>query len=318
MRVSVLRGGRGRGRRAANGPAPGRRRGPRARRGRRRLRFRRALLRARPDRRLTRGPPARARSRALGRGRSPSAPASPRSRSGSASSLEPGVPCRSCAQCLAGRYNLCPDVQLLRHAPLRRRLRRVRRRAGGLRATRPGQCQRRRGGAARTAVRGRLGLPARQVSARTSVLVTGAGPIGLVCAQAARAFGATQVWVSDVNRAPARRCRTLGAIAVDVPTPDRCSTGWSRTSCWSARGTRGRPGRPSSPSPGRPRRPGRAWGATTLPIPLPYVQDRELVLLGRLPLRQHLAHRDPLVASGRVDLDSWSPDTSASTTSSRR
>jgi L-iditol 2-dehydrogenase len=25
-------------------------------------------------------------------------------------SIEPGVPCRQCAQCLAGRYNLCPDM----------------------------------------------------------------------------------------------------------------------------------------------------------------------------------------------------------------
>src|SRR5690242_21621240 len=32
-------------------------------------------------------------------------------RTGQRVSVEPGVPCRRCAQCLAGRYNLCPDVE---------------------------------------------------------------------------------------------------------------------------------------------------------------------------------------------------------------
>lgn len=30
--------------------------------------------------------------------------------------LEPGVPCRRCAACKAGRYNLCPDVQFLAYS----------------------------------------------------------------------------------------------------------------------------------------------------------------------------------------------------------
>jgi L-iditol 2-dehydrogenase len=32
-------------------------------------------------------------------------------RAGQRVSIEPGVPCRHCRQCLAGRYNLCPDVR---------------------------------------------------------------------------------------------------------------------------------------------------------------------------------------------------------------
>ena len=32
-------------------------------------------------------------------------------------SVEPGVPCRNCTQCLAGRYNLCPDVKLFATPP---------------------------------------------------------------------------------------------------------------------------------------------------------------------------------------------------------
>ena len=32
-------------------------------------------------------------------------------------SIEPGVPCRRCRQCLAGRYNLCPDVRFFATPP---------------------------------------------------------------------------------------------------------------------------------------------------------------------------------------------------------
>src|SRR5881227_1171601 len=32
-------------------------------------------------------------------------------------SIEPGVPCRACRQCLAGRYNLCPDVRFFATPP---------------------------------------------------------------------------------------------------------------------------------------------------------------------------------------------------------
>src|SRR5579884_1123016 len=33
-------------------------------------------------------------------------------------SLEPGVPCLSCAQCRAGRYNLCPDMRFFATPPV--------------------------------------------------------------------------------------------------------------------------------------------------------------------------------------------------------
>src|ERR1700754_1023711 len=33
-------------------------------------------------------------------------------------SVEPGVPCRSCTQCLAGRYNLCPDMRFFATPPI--------------------------------------------------------------------------------------------------------------------------------------------------------------------------------------------------------
>jgi L-iditol 2-dehydrogenase len=43
------------------------------------------------------------------------------------------------------------------------------------------------------------------------VLVTGAGPIGLVCLQASKAFGAPYVAVTDVNPRRLAFARELGA-----------------------------------------------------------------------------------------------------------
>src|SRR5918994_7827422 len=50
-----------------------------------------------------------------------------------------------------------------------------------------------------------------RVTAGSRVLITGAGPIGLVAVQTARAFGATEVVVSDVNPSRLALARELGA-----------------------------------------------------------------------------------------------------------
>ncbi len=51
----------------------------------------------------------------------------------------------------------------------------------------------------------------------SSVLIAGAGPIGVICAQVARAFGATRVVVSDL--VPERRERALSFGATEVVDP---------------------------------------------------------------------------------------------------
>jgi L-iditol 2-dehydrogenase len=142
-----------------------------------------------------------------------------------------------------------------------------------------------------------------QVSAGTSVLVTGAGPIGLVCAQAARAFGATRVWVSDVNPHRLALAERLGAIPIDVARrpigeydlePEvllECSGNARATK--DAILTVARAGRVVLVG----------MGADELAIPLPTVQDHELVLMGAFRYANTWPVAIALVASGRVDLD---------------
>ena len=79
------------------------------------------------------------------------------------------------------------------------------------------------------------------------MLVTGAGPIGLVAAQAARAYGATEVVVTDVNPVRLALAERLGATALDVSTASVTDAGFDRTSFWSARAIHARPGTPWKP-----------------------------------------------------------------------
>lgn len=52
------------------------------------------------------------------------------------------------------------------------------------------------------------------ISAGDSVLVSGAGPIGLLCVQAAFAFGATKVFVTDMSDARLEMAKKIGATEV--------------------------------------------------------------------------------------------------------
>ena len=80
------------------------------------------------------------------------------------------------------------------------------------------------------------------------VLISGAGPIGIVCTQVARAFGATEITVTDVppsaSRRRARSARTARSIRPRRTSPRR-SAASTPTSTPRA------PHRPSSPASGR-------------------------------------------------------------------
>jgi L-iditol 2-dehydrogenase len=142
------------------------------------------------------------------------------------------------------------------------------------------------------------------VTAGSRVLITGAGPIGLVSVQAALAFGATEVAVSDVNPARLALAQELGATEVldartssvtDLDRPPgvllECS---------------GHP--PAINQAIRALdRAGRAvlvgMGGDEVPLPLSVVQERELQVTGTFRYAGTWPTAIALVASGRVDLD---------------
>jgi len=125
--------------------------------------------------------------------------------------VEPGWPCGRCPFCRAGRYNLCPDVRFLATPPDDGAFAEYLTVPADFAFKLP---------AGMTCAAGAMmeplavGLHAARragVTAGSSVVVTGAGPIGLLAMQAAAAFGATRVFVSDVVEKRLALGRELGA-----------------------------------------------------------------------------------------------------------
>jgi L-iditol 2-dehydrogenase len=136
-----------------------------------------------------------------------------------------------------------------------------------------------------------------------SVLVTGAGPIGLIAAQTARAYGAGHVALSDVNPHRLQMARDLGFLAINVTETSIAATGLepdvllecsgNPQATWDGVSSLARAGRAVLVG----------MGGDEVRLPLAYVQDHELFITGAFRYANTWPVAIDLVASGRVDLD---------------
>jgi L-iditol 2-dehydrogenase len=219
-------------------------------------------------------------------------------------SVEPGVPDLTCEQCLAGRYNLCPNMRFFATPPIDGALAEyVVVHAAFAHPVPEGMSD----DAAALLEPLSVGIWACRkggITGGSRVLVTGAGPIGLVSVQAALAFGATEVVVSDVNPARLALARDLGATAVvdartttlsDLERPPQVLLECSGHPAATAQAVRALA------------RAGRAvlvgMGGDEIPLPLSVVQERELEVTGTFRYAGTWPTAIALVASGRIDLD---------------
>jgi L-iditol 2-dehydrogenase len=131
--------------------------------------------------------------------------------------LEPGVPCGRCRECRAGRYNLCPDVVFFATPPVDGAFAEFVTIHEDFAFALPDELSDEEGALMEPLSVGVWACRKAGVSAGDRVLVTGAGPIGLLALQCARAFGATEVTVSDVNPHRLEVARRTGATATATP-----------------------------------------------------------------------------------------------------
>ena len=134
------------------------------------------------------------------------------------------------------------------------------------------------------------------------VLIAGAGPIGIVIAQLARAYGATEIIVSDPDAPRRERALSFGATsAIDPTTRD---LGDLEVDAFIDAS-----GAPSAVNAGiRAVRPAGTVvlvgsGAEEMMLPTQVIQNRELTLTGVFRYADTWPTAIALVASGRVDLD---------------
>ncbi|MCP2333245.1 MULTISPECIES: alcohol dehydrogenase catalytic domain-containing protein [Actinoalloteichus] len=216
--------------------------------------------------------------------------------------LEPQSTCDRCEQCARGRYNLCPNVVFFATPPVDGAFaeyvvvdaRRAHPVPDGLSDEAAALIE-------PLAVAVHATAKAR-VEPGQSVLVSGAGPVGLLCAQVALARGAGRVTVTDVNEHRLRVAARLGAHQVlnvaEEPDADvapaevvlECS-GAARAVEWSVRraapaGTVVLVG----------------MGATVT-LPLDLIQARELWITGTFRYAHAYPAAIALASSGAVELD---------------
>jgi L-iditol 2-dehydrogenase len=112
--------------------------------------------------------------------------------------LEPGIPDGTCRECRAGRYNLCPNVQFFATPPVNGAFTNYVNIHEDFAFTLPDNLSDNAGALMEPLSVGIWSCRKAKVEAGDHVLVTGAGPIGLLAAQVALAQGATEVTITDV------------------------------------------------------------------------------------------------------------------------
>jgi len=124
--------------------------------------------------------------------------------------IEPGTPCRDCRDCMAGRYHLCPDLEFLATPPYDGAL--VQYLAIDERNLFPipDSMSYEEGAMCEPLSVGIWACERAGLRPGDEVLVTGAGPVGIMAAQTARAVGAGSVTITDVSPFRLDMARRLG------------------------------------------------------------------------------------------------------------
>jgi L-iditol 2-dehydrogenase len=219
-------------------------------------------------------------------------------------SIEPGVPDLTCGQCLAGRYNLCPNMRFFGTPPVDGAFAEYVVVHQAFAHPVPPSVSDDAAALLEPLSVGIWACMKARVTAGSRVLVTGAGPIGLVSVAAALAFGATEVVVSDVNPVRLALAKELGATTV-IDVRETSVTDLHRPpevllECSGHPPAIGEAIRALD-------RAGRAvlvgMGGDEILLPLSVIQEREIELTGTFRYAGTWPRAIALIAAGRIDLD---------------
>ena len=131
--------------------------------------------------------------------------------------LEPGVPCRRCSYCLRGHYHLCPDIEFMATPPDNGAFSEYVAWPADFVHPLPDGVSMREGALCEPLSVGLHATELADIEPGNSVLITGAGPIGLVTLETVTARGAGPVAITDIVPAKLERARNRGArAAIDV------------------------------------------------------------------------------------------------------
>jgi D-xylulose reductase len=131
--------------------------------------------------------------------------------------LEPGTPCRRCDACLSGHYNLCPEMRFAASPPIDGTLTGFYTSAEDFCYKLPEHVSLQEGALLEPlAVAVHITKQA-EIQPGQSVVVMGAGPVGLLCCAVAKAYGATKVVSVDIQKSRLEFAASYAATHTFMP-----------------------------------------------------------------------------------------------------
>lgn len=224
------------------------------------------------------------------------------SRIGQRVAVEPQRPCRSCRECKTGNYNLCPDIEFYATPPVDGAFAEYVAIQNDFAHSIPDNVSDEAAALIEPLSVGIWACRRAGIGPGSRVLIAGAGPIGIITSQAARAFGASDIYITDIS--PDRLDFALGHGATHAVDPrTEPVEGLDVDAFIDASGA------PKAVRSGiRAVRPaGRVilvgLGADDVELPVSYIQNREIWLSGVFRYANTWPLGIQLVADGTVDLD---------------
>jgi L-iditol 2-dehydrogenase len=228
-------------------------------------------------------------------------------RIGSRVAVEPGASCGGCAQCKAGRYNLCPDMRFFATPPIDGAFAEYVEVRADLAFDLPDSVSDDAAALLEPLSVGIWATGKAGLTTGSSVLIAGAGPIGLVTAQVARARGATTIVMTDIapHRLAAARRNGASAALLATAASDLGADFDAFIDCSGAASAIRTGLRALRPA-------GVAvlvgMGGDELTLPSGLIQQRELTVTGTFRYANTWPTAIALAASGAVDLDALVTD----------
>ncbi|WP_206489753.1 NAD(P)-dependent alcohol dehydrogenase [Rhodococcus sp. KRD162] len=217
-------------------------------------------------------------------------------------SIEPQRPDPTSAQSRAGRYNLCPAMEFFATPPIDGALAEYVLIQSTFAHEVPDTITDEAAALFEPLSVGIASAQKAAISPGSSVLIAGAGPVGLVTAQVARAFGATEVIVTDLDASRRANAERFGATRVLDPTTEDVRT-LTVDAFIDASGA----ARAVVDGIHAVRPAGNVvlvgMGGSDYPLPISVIQNRELLLTGVFRYANTWPVARALVESGMVDLD---------------
>lgn len=125
--------------------------------------------------------------------------------------IEPGIACMSCSWCKEGKYNLCPDVQFLSTPPVKGAFVQYLKHPEDFLFAIPETLSYESATLAEPLSVGIHAVRRGKLQPGSIVVISGMGPVGLMTVIAAKAFGAKEIIVSDMEPLRLEAAKKLGA-----------------------------------------------------------------------------------------------------------